>query len=516
MLRTQSQREIEQSYREMHFREKLAIQPSTESSINSNQLALEKEKYDLARISQPKDEEYLVDDFEVVDYILNGRTPNEWKYLTAQERELKKSNMTRTAAKFQNMGGRLSRVKKPKKKPNQLPGLARYCQILSAAQKEAVLKQLHDFNGHPNQRQTLSLITERYWWRGITKEIKKYVKECPECQFANQPTTERSDGRTLTPTEVDRPFDMVGLDLAGPFPETKSGYQYLIIAVDYYTGYSEVGLAKSTSSQYVCEFIHKEIICRHGTPAVIVMDNDAAKGDVKLKCAGWGIMVRTIQPYAAYMNGFAEAMVKNYKKGMRKLVRQLGLQWDQFIWDLVLVQRIVPKTPTGISPFELLYGRRPILRVERLLTNKHSFDVVRFERNNEQNALITSPTEATLEELWLHRRLESLLRITHQKMLQDAASVQRDISQMRAITNFAKRQHRGVYRTQNLKIDQMVIMRKHKKDHNLDPGWEGPYVFRGFYDDGAQVALIEDFDGTVWPRHITQIHPYWPRAREGE
>jgi hypothetical protein len=162
---------------------------------------------------------------------------------------------------------------------------------------------------------------------------------------------------------------------------------------------------------------------------------------------------------------------------MRKLTRQYGLQWDQYIWDLVLVQRIVPKTPTGISPFELLYGRRPILRVERMLANKHSFDVIQLQQNENQNETIITPSEAALEELWLHRRLNSLLRITQQSILQDAASVQKDISQMQAITTFAKRQHRGVYRMQNLKVDQMVIMRKHKNDHNLDPGWEGPYVF---------------------------------------
>jgi hypothetical protein len=37
--------------------------------------------------------------------------------------------------------------------------------------------------------------------------------------------------------------------------------------------------------------------------------------------------------------------------------------------------------------------------------------------------------QAALDELKAHRHLGSLLRITHQKLLQDAASVQKDISQ---------------------------------------------------------------------------------------
>jgi hypothetical protein len=179
------------------------------------------------------------------------------------------------------------------------------------------------------------------------------------------------------------------------------------------------------------------------------------------------------------------------------------------------VQRIVAKTATRASAFELLYGRRPVLAVERMLAARYAYDP---EAPELQNEAVISPFEfeGALDELWQHIRLNSLLRATQQRILQEAASVQKDISQMRAITGFAKRQHRGIYRAQELKIDQMVIMRKHKKAHNLDPGGEGPYVFRGFYDEGAQVAIIEDSDGTIWPRHITQIHPYWPRVRGRE
>jgi hypothetical protein len=66
---------------------------------------------------------------------------------------------------------------------------------------------------------------------------------------------------------------------------------------------------------------------------------------------------------------------------------------------LVLVQRIVPKTPTGISPFELLYGRRPILCVERMLANKHSFDVIQLQQKENQNETMITPSKAALEEL---------------------------------------------------------------------------------------------------------------------
>lgn len=45
-----------------------------------------------------------------------------------------------------------------------------------------------------------------------------------------------------------------------------------------------------------------------------------------------GIKTRLIQAYAPFMNGLAEALVKQYKKGLRKLIQQHnGVQWDQYL-----------------------------------------------------------------------------------------------------------------------------------------------------------------------------------------
>jgi hypothetical protein len=42
-------------------------------------------------------------------------------------------------------------------------------------------------------------------------QIGDYVRSCHNCQMTNQPTTLRTDGRTLASTEVDMPLEKVGL-----------------------------------------------------------------------------------------------------------------------------------------------------------------------------------------------------------------------------------------------------------------------------------------------------------------
>jgi hypothetical protein len=90
----------------------------------------------------------------------------------------------------------------------------------------------------PNTRK---LIRDRFWWAGMYNQIGDYVRSCHNCQMTNQPTTLRTDGRTLTSTEVDMPLEKVGFDLLGPFPPTKEGYTYLYFWHDHLTGWVGAG-----------------------------------------------------------------------------------------------------------------------------------------------------------------------------------------------------------------------------------------------------------------------------------
>ena len=51
-------------------------------------------------------------------------------------------------------------------------------------------------------------------------------------------------------------------------------------------------------------------------------------------------------------------------------------------------------------------------------------------------------------------------------------------------------------------------MRKARKQHPLDLGWEGPYTFVGFLDANGQVAILEDVNGLRWTRHVAFLHDY--------
>ncbi|XP_022032178.1 uncharacterized protein K02A2.6-like [Helianthus annuus] len=63
------------------------------------------------------------------------------------------------------------------------------------------------------------------------------------------------------------------MDIVGPFPPSKGGVKFLLVAIDYFTKWPEVKpLAKITGKQII-DFVWENFICRYGLPGVLVTDN---------------------------------------------------------------------------------------------------------------------------------------------------------------------------------------------------------------------------------------------------
>ncbi|KAK3013951.1 hypothetical protein RJ639_009534 [Escallonia herrerae] len=69
------------------------------------------------------------------------------------------------------------------------------------------------------------------------------------------------------------PFAVWGMDLLGPFPMESGQRRFVIVAIDYFTKWTEAeSLATITSAK--CEdFFWKNIVCRFGVPRALVVDN---------------------------------------------------------------------------------------------------------------------------------------------------------------------------------------------------------------------------------------------------
>ncbi|KAJ8351611.1 hypothetical protein SKAU_G00230870 [Synaphobranchus kaupii] len=143
----------------------------------------------------------------------------------------------------------------------------------------------------------------RFYWPGVKKAVEDYCRSCPDCQQVAPRPHLRSPLIPLPIISV--PFSRIGMDLVGPLPRSSRGHQYILVVLDYATRYPEAIPLRTMATKGIARELML-LFSRVGLPEEILTDQGT--------------------PFMSEI--------------MRDLCQLM-------------------KAPTGFSPFELLYGRRP-------------------------------------------------------------------------------------------------------------------------------------------------------------
>ncbi|OMJ26860.1 hypothetical protein AYI69_g3725 [Smittium culicis] len=93
------------------------------------------------------------------------------------------------------------------------------------------IKQIHN-KSHRNYQETNRVLKEVHGIDGMGALVKDIVAECELCQRVNYSERKAS---LMNIVEVNNPFSVWGIDVAGPIPESKNlKNKYIIVDIDYY------------------------------------------------------------------------------------------------------------------------------------------------------------------------------------------------------------------------------------------------------------------------------------------
>src|SRR2546430_13668244 len=90
----------------------------------------------------------------------------------------------------------------------------KFLRVLKEDETDAILFMTHNHEtgGHFGTETTYNKIADRYYWKGMYDDTRKYVKCCDICQRRGQ----KGGKSYLNPIEVGEPFERVGIDFVGP------------------------------------------------------------------------------------------------------------------------------------------------------------------------------------------------------------------------------------------------------------------------------------------------------------
>ena len=239
------------------------------------------------------------------------------------------------------------------------------------------MNMLHQ--AHPGISRMKSLARCYVWWPGIDRDVEQCAKSCEPCQ-QNQKS---SPVIPLHPWSwPSKPWTWVHIDYACPF----MGKMFLLI-VDVHSNWLEVYPTAVTTLTVTVALLRKSF-ATFGLPEVVISDNGSnfTSDEFEAFLKKNGVKHVKTPPYHPASNGLIKRAVQTFKSGMRKLSEgSVETKVSRFLFKY----RLTPQTSTGVSPSELMFGRRlrsPLDNIRSSLERKANITLERQRKSHDSRA----------------------------------------------------------------------------------------------------------------------------------
>lgn len=363
----------------------------------------------------------------------------------------------------------------------------RFVLVLPRSMINFVLQEAHDkpTGGHFGSKRTKDIIKKRFYWKELDKDVDRYVKTCDLCQ-RKKANNQRKQGFMIPMRIPDKPFDIIGIDLTGPLPQTYRKNIFIIVITDYLTKYVIAKPIRVATSDKIIKILKEYLFFIHGFPKTIITDNgtNLTSQSMRKLINLLGINHKTTSPYRPQTNGQTERYNRVLGTQLAIFAGDKPKTWDQYLDAIVFAYNTTIHSSHRNSPYNLLHLMEPTRPLDKITSN-----IMIQNENKEQT--------------------------TDQDLLLEAQKFAKQLIEQSQHNNKLKRDKNHVeatYQVNDLVLKHREIFQTGQTRKFTNP-WLGPFlIIKRINDVNYQIQHVETKESSIV--HIEQIKPYHNRGKQ--
>jgi len=212
--------------------------------------------------------------------------------------------------------------------------------------------------GHLGRRRTAEQIQRRGYWPGWSTDVRWFMKACDKCAQYHRGRPVKQTA--LMPIRVGEPWQLLSIDITGPYPRSRHGNVYILTAVDQFTKWTEALPIPNHTAPTVARALYNHVFCRFGSPLQLLSDQGPEFESLLFQELCKCVEIHKIHttPYKASTNGMIERFHRTLNSMLAKVVSDDHRDWCEHVPAVIAAYRASVHEVTGYTPNRLFLGRK--------------------------------------------------------------------------------------------------------------------------------------------------------------